>query len=61
MSAREKECLGLAFDGLTAVETSKRLECSERTVNYYLSNAMRKLGVDNKLQAVERAVWYGVL
>jgi len=61
LSVREKECLGLAFDGLTAQETSQRLECSERTVNYYLSNAMRKLGVDNKLQAVERAVWFGVL
>ena len=61
LSAREKECLALAFDGLTAAESGQYLECTERTVNYYLSNAMRKLGVDNKLQAVERAVWYGVL
>ncbi len=51
----------LAFDGLTAAETGHKLECSERTVNYYLSNAMRKLGVDNKLAAVERAIWYGVI
>ena len=61
LSPREKECLGLAFDGLTAAETGIRLVCSERTVNYYLSNAMRKLGVDNKLAAVERAIWYGVI
>jgi LuxR family transcriptional regulator, quorum-sensing system regulator SolR len=61
LSPREKECLALAFDGLTASETGKKLECSERTVNYYLSNAMRKLGVDNKLAAVERAIWYGVI
>lgn len=61
LSPREKECLALAFDGLTANETSQQLVCSERTVNYYLSNAMRKLNVDNKLAAVERAVWYGVI
>jgi LuxR family transcriptional regulator, quorum-sensing system regulator SolR len=61
LSPREKECLALAFDGLTAAETGEKLECSERTVNYYLANAMRKLGVDSKLAAVERAVWYGVI
>jgi LuxR family transcriptional regulator, quorum-sensing system regulator SolR len=61
LSPREKECLALAFDGLTAAETGLKLECSERTVNYYLANAMRKLGVDSKLAAVERAVWYGVI
>jgi LuxR family transcriptional regulator, quorum-sensing system regulator SolR len=61
LSTREKECLALAFDGLTAAESGTQLECTERTVNYYLANSMRKLGVDNKLQAVERAVWYGVL
>jgi LuxR family transcriptional regulator, quorum-sensing system regulator SolR len=61
LSQREKECLALAFDGLTAAETSKRLDCSERTVNYYLANAMRKMEVDNKLAAVEKAVWYGVI
>ncbi len=61
LSPRERECLALAFDGLTASETGLKLACSERTVNYYLSNAMRKLGVDNKLAAVERAIWYGVI
>jgi LuxR family transcriptional regulator, quorum-sensing system regulator SolR len=61
LSQREKECLALAFDGQTAAQTGHSLSCSERTVNYYLSNAMRKLGVDNKLEAVQRAVWYGVI
>jgi LuxR family transcriptional regulator, quorum-sensing system regulator SolR len=61
LSAREKECLALAFDGLTAAATSEKLACSERTVNYYLSNAMRKLRVDNKLEAAQRAIWYGVI
>jgi LuxR family transcriptional regulator, quorum-sensing system regulator SolR len=61
LSPREKECLALAFDGLTAAQSSLKMDCAERTVNYYLSNAMRKLGVDNKLAAVQRAIWYGVI
>jgi LuxR family transcriptional regulator, quorum-sensing system regulator SolR len=61
LSPREKECLALAFDGLTAADTAKTLDCSERTVTYHLANAMRKMKVDNKLAAVERACWYGVI
>lgn len=61
LSRREKECLACAFDGLTASETSKTLQCSERTVTYHLANAMRKLQVGNKVQAIERACWYGVV
>lgn len=61
LSKREKECLALAFDGLTAAETAVQLDCSDRTVTYHIANAMRKLRVDNKLAAVERACWFGVL
>lgn len=61
LSRREKECLELAFDGLTAVESAQLLDCSDRTVTYHLTNAMHKLQVDNKLAAVERACWYGVI
>ena len=61
LSPREKECLALAFDGLTAVDTALRLDCSDRTVTYHIANAMRKLKVDNKLAAVERACWFGVI
>ncbi len=61
LSRREKECLALAFDGQTASDSATTLKCSERTVTYHLANAMRKLGVDNKLAAIERACWYGVI
>jgi LuxR family transcriptional regulator, quorum-sensing system regulator SolR len=61
LSRREKECLALAFDGLTAAETAIALACGERTVTYHLANAMRKLQVDSKLAAIERACWYGVI
>ena len=49
LSPREQESLNWAFEGLTARETALRMDCSERTVNYHLANAMSKLQTDNKL------------
>jgi len=61
LSPRERECLVLAFQGLTARESSHQLKCSERTVNYHLANAMNKLRVDNKMAAIQRACWLGAI
>lgn len=61
LSPRELESLNLAFEGLTARETALRMDCSERTVNYHLANAMAKLQTDNKLGAVQRACWLGLI
>jgi LuxR family transcriptional regulator, quorum-sensing system regulator SolR len=61
LSPRERECLVLAFQGLTARESAHQLNCSERTVNYHLANAMSKLKVDNKMAAIQRACWLGAI
>ena len=61
LSRRELECLKLAFEGMTARQTSESLACSERTVNFHLANAMAKLKVDNKLAAIQRACWFGLI
>ena len=61
LSPRERECLVLAFQGLTARETGERLRCAERTVNYHIANAMAKLKVDSKLAAIQRACWLGAI
>jgi LuxR family quorum-sensing system transcriptional regulator SolR len=61
LSPRESECLALAFEGLTARQTGERLQCTERTVNYHMANAMAKLKVDNKMSAIQRACWLGVI
>lgn len=61
LTSREAECLQLAFEGLTARQTGERLACSERTINFHLSNAMAKLKVDNKLAAIQRACWFGAI
>ena len=61
LSPRELECLGLAFRGMTARQTGEHLFCSERTINFHLANAMAKLKVDNKLAAIQRACWFGLI
>lgn len=61
LSPRERECLELAFQGLTARESAQRLQCTERTVNYHLANAMNKMRVDNKMAAIQRACWLGAI
>jgi DNA-binding CsgD family transcriptional regulator len=61
LTARELQCLALAFEGLTARASAERLACSERTVNFHLANVMAKLKVDTKMGAIQRACWLGVL
>jgi len=61
LSPRESECLELAFEGLTAKQSAERLGCADRTVTYHLANAMAKLRVDNKMAAIQRACWMGVI
>ena len=61
LSPRECECVQLVFEGLTARQSAVRMQCSERTVNYHLANAMGKLKVDNKMAAVQRACWMGAI
>ena len=61
LSPRERQCLMLAFNGLTARASAQEMACTERTVNYHLANAMAKLKVDNKLAAIQRACWIGAI
>ncbi len=61
LSPRERQCLMLAFNGLTARESAEQMACTERTVNYHLANAMAKLKVENKLAAIQRACWIGAI
>lgn len=61
LSPRERQCLMLAFNGLTARESAQQMACTERTVNYHLANAMAKLKVENKLAAIQRACWIGAI
>ncbi|VAW75594.1 Transcriptional activator protein LuxR [hydrothermal vent metagenome] len=61
LTGREKECLLWATEGKTAWETSQILSIAERTVTFHLQNVQHKLGVNNRQQAVARAVSLGII
>lgn len=58
---REIECLRWAAEGKTAWEMARILTISERTVVFHLRNAVEKLGVNTRQQAVARAVYLGLI
>ena len=61
LSSQELRVLALAAEGCTNREIAGRLHLSRHTVKEYLSNAMRKLGVDSRVSAVVEANRRGLL
>jgi DNA-binding NarL/FixJ family response regulator len=61
LSNQEVRILRLAADGLTNRDIGLRLGLSRHTVKEYLSNAMRKLNVTSRVQAVLEVSKYGLL
>jgi DNA-binding CsgD family transcriptional regulator len=55
LTARERDVVRLAAQGLTARQIGERLVIGRRTVEGYLASAYAKLGVDSKLELVRRA------
>lgn len=55
LSEREKELLVFLFNGITNREIAGRLFVSENTVKFHLKNIYAKLGVGNRLQAINTA------
>ena len=56
LTPRETECVTLAASGLSVAQTAQHLNLAERTVEFHLQNAMRKLGAATKLRAVVLAL-----
>lgn len=61
LTPRERECLLWAAEGKTSWDTGQILGISERTVLFHLQNAAHKLNVNNRAQAVARAVAQGYI
>ncbi|WP_246078594.1 helix-turn-helix transcriptional regulator [Modestobacter excelsi] len=61
LTERELAVLALLGDGLTAVAMARRLRTSPRTVHKHLERLYRKLGVRDRLMAVQRAREAGIL
>lgn len=56
LTNRERECLTWIANGKTTAETAALLKIAERTVSFHLQNAVEKLGVNNRSQAVAYAI-----
>ncbi len=61
LTAREREVLHLAAEGLTSAQIAERLTISPRTAETHRSNLMRKLGLHNQAELVQYAVRRGLL
>jgi LuxR family maltose regulon positive regulatory protein len=55
LSAREQEILGLVGRGLSNKVIGKTLQIAPETVKWHIKNLFAKLGVANRIQAVNRA------
>ncbi len=55
LSDRERQVLRLAGEGLSAPDIGERLHLSHGTVRNYLSEAISKLGVSNRIEAYRMA------
>jgi LuxR family transcriptional regulator of spore coat protein len=61
LSKREAACLQWAAAGKTSRETAIILGVTERTVNFHVQNACRKLRARNRRAAVAMALTWGLL
>lgn len=61
LTERELEILELLAQGLTVQQAATRLGLSPRTVETHIGKLYRKLGVENRVQAVSRASSLGLV
>jgi DNA-binding CsgD family transcriptional regulator len=56
LSGRERDCLRWTANGKSSWDMGMILNISENTVNFYIKNAMRKLGTTSRTAAVVKAI-----
>jgi DNA-binding CsgD family transcriptional regulator len=61
LTARERECLRMAANGMTSGDIGGKLGIAERTVNFHMRNVLRKLDALNRPEAIAKALTRGVL
>lgn len=61
LTNKEIECLRWCKEGKTNWEIGEILNISEKTVEFHLSNGMRKLGANNRISAVVMGIKMGIL
>lgn len=61
LTARERDCLRFAAQGMTAMAIGERMNIAESTVVFHLNAAERKLGVRTRNHAIARAIALGAI
>ncbi|MCC8948173.1 helix-turn-helix transcriptional regulator [Bradyrhizobium sp. Arg62] len=61
LTSKETQCLTWCKEGKTNWEIGEILSISEKTVEFHLGNAMRKLGAANRISAVIAGIKRGVI
>ena len=61
LTQREIDVLRLVTEGLSAPAIGKKLYISDRTVEWHIDKAIKKLGARNRIQAVVLAIRDGLL
>ena len=61
LTSQELECLRWCKEGKTNWEIGEILTISEKTVEFHLSNSMRKLGASNRITAVIVGIKEGLI
>lgn len=61
LTSKEVECLRWCKEGKTNWEIGEILHISEKTVEFHVSNTIRKLGVSNRITAVVKGIQCGLI
>ena len=61
LTRREQQVLSLIVEGHSSKEVASILDVSKRTIDFHLDNLYQKLGVTNRMQALQRALYLGLL
>lgn len=61
LTPREKEVLLWCAYGKTSWEIGQIVGCKESTINFHVSNILRKFAVNTRVAAVIKAIRYGML
>jgi DNA-binding CsgD family transcriptional regulator len=61
LTRKETECLSWCKEGKTNWEIGEIMSISEKTVEFHLSNTIRKLSVSNRITAVVKGIQLGII
>lgn len=61
LTPRERQVLLWCSYGKSSWEIGQILDCKESTVNFHISNLLRKFDVPTRVAAVIKAIRYGML